>query len=234
MASPRRILVVDGDPGSRARAVLHRRHFVRRTHQRLRDASALELARREKPDLVVTEMLLPDITGIGLCRLLREDPALGHLGILVVTGLSSEIDRVLAFEAGVDDFLAKPFFARELASRANAVLRRAAPGVAAASRIPAALQPAIALHPNSGVVAGRRLELTPREHQLLAALIRESGRVLTRQQLIQLVWGVASEQDERVVDAHIKAIRRKLGEAGVCVETVRGVGYRYAEFIPAA
>jgi DNA-binding response OmpR family regulator len=234
MSPLRRILVVDADPGSRTRiaeSLQSPSHEVTPVED---GARALELARQEKPDLVVTELSLPDITGIGLCRLLREDSALGHMGILVVTGLASEIDRVLAFEAGVDDFLAKPFFARELASRANAVLRRAAPGLAAASRIPAALQPAVALHPNSVVVAGRRLELTPREHQLLAALIRESGRVLTRQQLIQLVWGATSEQDERVVDAHIKAIRRKLGEAGVCVETVRGVGYRYAEFVPAA
>lgn len=234
MASLRRILVVDGDPGSRARiaeSLLGPAHEVTPAED---GATALALAGREKPDLVVTEMLLPDITGIGLCRLLREDPALGHLGILVVTALSSEIDRVLAFEAGADDFLAKPFFARELASRANAVLRRSAPGARGVSRVPSALQPAVALHPNAVIVAGRRLELTPREHQLLAALVRESGRVLTRQQLIQLVWGGASEQDERVVDAHIKAIRRKLGEAGVCVETVRGVGYRYAEFVPAA
>jgi two-component system phosphate regulon response regulator PhoB len=234
MTSLRRILVVDGDPSSRARiaeSLLGPSHEV----TPLEDAAtALEYARREKPDLVVTEMLLPDMTGIGLCRLLREDAALGHLGILVVTGLASEIDRVLAFEAGVDDFLPKPFFARELTSRALAVLRRSRPGAESMSRIPRALQPAVALQPNAVIIAGRRLELTPREHQLLAALIHESGRVVTRQQLIQLVWGVASEQDERVVDAHIKAIRRKLGEAGVCVETVRGVVYRYAEFVPAA
>jgi two-component system phosphate regulon response regulator PhoB len=175
----------------------------------------------------VTELLLPRMTGLGLCRLLREDPALGHLGILVVTGLASEIDRVLAFEAGVDDFMAKPFFARELASRAGAVLRRTA-GPDAIGRAPSLRQAAL-LHPNSVSVAGRRVELTPREYQLVAALIGESGRVLSRRALIDLVWGAEREQDERVVDAHIKAIRRKLGDAGGFIETVRGVGYRYAE-----
>jgi two-component system phosphate regulon response regulator PhoB len=192
---------------------------------------ALAVAKREATDLLVTELLLPDVTGLGLCRLLREDPTLDHLGILMVATNASEIDRILAFECGVDDFLAKPFFARELLSRATAILRRSAPGRETTNRIVSAYQPAIALHPNAGsvLVAGARLDLTPREFQLLSALMREAGRVVSRLQLIQLVWGSDSQQAERVVDAHIKAIRRKLGGAGDCVETVRGVGYRYAE-----
>jgi two-component system phosphate regulon response regulator PhoB len=224
MPTSRRILVADGDPEARARvveALAAPGHEVTPLGEGL---EALAWARREKPDLVVTELLLPDVSGLGLCRLLREDPALEHLGILVVTSLSSEIDRVLAFEAGVDDFLAKPFFARELGSRASAVLRRTV-GPEAAARLPNLRQTAL-LHPNAVSVAGRRVELTPREYQLVAALLAEAGRVLTRRQLIDLVWGPGREQDERVVDAHVKAIRRKLGDAGACIETVRGVGYR--------
>ena len=231
MAASRRILIADGDPAWRARLAdalaspAHEVVAVGDGHE------ALAFAQREKPDLLVTELMLPDVTGLGLCRLLREDPALGHLGILMVTRNASEIDRILAFECGVDDFLAKPFFARELLSRATAVLRRSAPGREPCDRIVPAYQPAVALHANSGsvVVSGARLELTPREFQLLSALMRESGRVLSRLQLIRTVWGGDSQQAERVVDAHIKAIRRKLGDAGDCVETVRGVGYRFAE-----
>lgn len=233
-SSVRRILVVDGDGESRARITDALRSPAREVLQAESGEAALALARREKPDLVVTEMALPDMTGIGLCRLLREDAALERLGILMLTALCSEIDRVLAFETGVDDFLAKPFYARELASRASAVLRRLAPRTSGFGRSASGIEPALALQPNAAIVAGRRLDLTPREHQLLAALIRESGRVVTRAQLIERVWGERSAQDERVVDAHIKAIRRKLGEAGVCIETVRGVGYRYAELMPAA
>jgi two-component system phosphate regulon response regulator PhoB len=227
MPTSRRILVADGDAESRERiagALAAPAHEVAAFAEGF---EALAYAQREKPDLMVAELLLPDVTGLGLCRLLREDPALEHLGILVVTSLSSEIDRVLAFEAGVDDFLAKPFFARELASRAGAVLRRTI-GPETTPRVPGFRQAAL-LHPNSLSVAGRRVELTPREYQLVAALIGESGRVLSRRQLIDLVWGSERDQDERVVDAHIKAIRRKLGEAGAFIETVRGVGYRYAE-----
>lgn len=233
-SSVRRILVVDGDGESRARIADALRGPAQEVLQAERAEAALALARREPPDLIVTEMVLPDMTGIGLCRLLREDAALAHLGILMLTALCSEIDRVLAFETGVDDFLAKPFFARELASRASAVLRRVGPRTGGFGRSAIAIEPTLALEPNAAIVAGRRLDLTPREHQLLAALLRESGRVVTRAQLIERVWGERAAQDERVVDAHIKAIRRKLGEAGACIETVRGVGYRYAELIPAA
>jgi len=231
MTGTRRILVADGDSLSRARIT---EGLASPAHQVIavsEGREALEFAKREATDLLVTELVLPDMTGLGLCRLLRENAALDHVGILMLATNASEIDRILAFECGVDDFLAKPFFARELLSRAMAILRRSAPGREPPGRILSEYQPAVALHPNSGsvLVAGARLELTPREFQLLSALMREAGRVLSRIQLIHLVWGGDSQQAERVVDAHIKAIRRKLGGAGDCVETVRGVGYRFAE-----
>jgi DNA-binding response OmpR family regulator len=235
MNAARRILVVDGDPDWRGRiadALATPAHEVTALGAGL---EALAFARREKPHLVVTEVLLPDVTGLGLCRTLREDPALEQLGLLVVTSLASEIDRVLVFETGADDLLPKPFFARELLSRATAVLRRSNPSRESAGAL-AIEGPAVSIAADSGsvVARGERIDLTPRELQIFAALMRESGRVLSRGQLIQLVWGDASRQAERVVDAHVKAIRRKLGDAGACVETVRGVGYRYAERPPAA
>jgi DNA-binding response OmpR family regulator len=231
MVGSRRILVADGDPEWRSRIAEALASPSLEVSSVPSGAAALAFALREKPDLLITELMLPEITGLGLCRLLREDPALDHLGIVVVTGFTTEIDRILAFEGGVDDFLAKPFFARELLSRATAVLRRSAPSRESVGRVVPAYQPAVSLHVNTGtvLVAGERLELTPREFHLLSALMRESGRVLSRRQLIHLVWGNDSLQAERVVDAHIKAIRRKLGTVGDCVETVRGVGYRYAE-----
>ena len=231
MIGTRRILVADGDPEWRSRIA---ESLASPAHDVIAVAAgreALDFARHETADLLVTELVLPDMTGLGLCRLVREDARLDSLGILMLAASASEIDRILAFECGIDDFLAKPFFSRELFSRAAAILRRSAPGRETSSRAAPAYQPAVALHPNAGsvLVAGARLDLTPREFQLLAALMREAGRVVSRMQLIHLVWGSESQQAERVVDAHIKAIRRKLGGAGDCVETVRGVGYRYAE-----
>lgn len=236
MTVRKHILVADGDGEARQRIVESLASPLLDVTAVETGAEALEHARREKPDLVVLDLALRGVSGLGLCRLLREDPALGHVGIVMVSEHASEVDRVLAFEAGVDDFLPKPFYGRELASRVQAVLRRSSPrrhpadGYAAPARGIVTLDEAA----NAVLVRNRRLDLTPREYHLLATLVRHAGRVLTRKQLIVRVWGGESEHTDRVVDAHVKAIRRKLGEAGVCVETVRGVGYRYAEFVPAA
>jgi DNA-binding response OmpR family regulator len=231
LAARKHILVVDGDRRWRETIVeclAGLRHEVVAVGG---GDDALAYARREKPDLVVLDLALPGISGLGLCRLLREDPALGHVGIVMASEHAAEVDRVLAFEAGVDDFLAKPFYGRELASRVAAVLRRTSPPRA----FPGSGEPAtrglvtIDAAANAILVGGRRIELTPREFQLLAALIGHAGRVLTRKQLIALLWRGESEHTDRVVDAHVKAIRRKLGEAKRCVETVRGVGYRFSD-----
>jgi len=138
---------------------------------------------------------------------------------------------VLAFEAGVDDFLAKPFYARELASRIGAVLRRTGSAREAVNAADAGFPETVAIQLNnaSAWVGDRRLDLTPRELQLLSTLVRQSGRVLTREQLVLRVWGEDSDQSGRVVDAHVKSIRRKLGDARECLQTVRGVGYRFSE-----
>lgn len=230
MAARKHILVADGDAEWRQRIVeslLALRLDVEAVEN---GGEALAYARREKPDLIVLDLVLPGISGLGLCRLVREDPALGHTGIVMVSDHAAEVDRILAFEAGVDDFLPKPFYGRELASRVAAVLRRSSP-----QPLPGGYEPPVPglvkLHAGSNtvLVGERRLDLTPREFQLLAALIGHAGRVLTRKQLIVRVWSSESEHTDRVVDAHIKSIRRKLGEAKHCVETVRGVGYRFSE-----
>lgn len=231
MAARRHILVVDGDAEWRQRIAESLASLRLEVKAVETGAEALAYAQQEKPDLVVLELLLPAISGLGLCRLLREDPALGHVGIVMVTDHAAEVDRVLAFEAGVDDFLPKPFFGRELASRVGAVLRRSSPQRAFTSVYEAPARGLVSLSPgaNAVLVGDRRLDLTPREFQLLSALMGHAGRVLTRKQLIVRVWSGESDHTDRVVDAHIKSIRRKLGEAKDCVETVRGVGYRFSD-----
>jgi two-component system phosphate regulon response regulator PhoB len=187
-------------------------------------------ARDWKPDLLIVEAVLPDMTGMAFCRGLREDPELRHLRVLVLSSQHSELDRVLAFECGADDFLAAPFSSRELGARANALLRRDL----------GARQPAAAPRPEQhGVlvvdtdlgrveVAGRPVRLTPTELSVLALLLAGRGKVLTRRTIVEAIAGETGSRSLRVVDAHVKSLRRKLGEARVYIQSVRGVGYRFA------
>lgn len=233
MQTPKHILIADADPVWRERMLEALRSARLSAEAVASGRDALERAQRAAPDVLVTEMVLPELTGLGLTRSLREDAALRSVGIVMVTEHNSEMDRVLAFESGVDDLLGKPFFARELASRVSAVLRRSEPGRSSQRRF--APEPAglVSLHPSTGsvLVNDERVDLTPREFHLLASLLRHSGRVVTRRQLIVDVWGDESAQTDRLVDAHIKAIRRKLGVAKRCIETVRGVGYRFSDLV---
>lgn len=235
MAARKHILVADGDADWRRRIEESLASLRLEVASAASGDEALAWACREKPDLVVLELLLPGISGLGLCRLLREDPALGHTGIVMVTDHAAEVDRILAFEAGVDDFLPKPFYGRELASRVGAVLRRSAPQRPFGGVEATPLRGLVSVHAasNAVLVGERRVDLTPRELQLLSTLMGHAGRVLTRKQLIARLWSGEGEHTDRVVDAHIKSIRRKLGEAKDCVETVRGVGYRFSD-APAA
>jgi DNA-binding response OmpR family regulator len=163
-----------------------------------------------------------------VCRLIRETPRLERVPILFVSGQASEIDRVLAFESGADDFLARPFYAAELRARVEAVIRgfRARP-----ERAPRQARGLVRIDARAGraCVGGERVDLTRKELELLAELVGQAGRVVRRRQLIEQIWGGAAPRSERAIDAHVKSIRRKLGAAGSCIETVRGVGYRFVE-----
>jgi two-component system, OmpR family, phosphate regulon response regulator PhoB len=230
METTRKVLVVEPDPVWRGRITEGLASPLIATRLAERAREALEAASADPPDLILTELFLPDLSGFALCRLVRENAELEDTGLLVVSAYASEADRILAFEVGADDFLAKPFYSRELASRAAAVLRRS--GLARVDpRGETEGGSLVSVNPGTGSVrvGGHRLDLTPRELDLLLTLIRGGGRVLTRNQLITEVWGPESPQTDRVVDAHIKAIRRKLGPAKECLETVRGIGYRFSD-----
>jgi DNA-binding response OmpR family regulator len=231
MHQPKNILVADADPlwrGRMVEALASPRLAVAAVETGL---DALAHALREKPAVIVAELVLPGLTGLGLTRALREDAALHDVGIVMVTDHTNEQDRVLAFESGVDDLLPKPFFDRELASRVLAVLRRSGPAQPAYGPLEDLAPSLVSLRPSDAcvLVNGERVELTPREFDLLSSLLRHAGRVVTRRQLLLDAWGSDAAQTDRLVDAHVKAIRRKLGPAKDCVETVRGVGYRFTD-----
>ncbi len=190
--------------------------------------SALELAwQAPVPDLVLLDLMLPDIPGTEVCRRLRADERTASVPVIMVTAKSEEVDRVVGFEVGADDYVVKPFSVRELALRVRAILRRAQRGVPAASdevtfgclRIDA---------PGHRVfVEDAEVHLTALEFKLLSTFYERRGRVQTRERLLSDVWGYRAEVTTRTVDTHVKRLREKLAAAGVYVETVRGVGYRF-------
>jgi DNA-binding response OmpR family regulator len=193
---------------------------------------ALELlARQQLPHLIIVEMLLPDLSGLGLCRTIREEPRLSRLPIVMVTAANAEMDRVVAFEVGVDDFVTKPFHPRELALRVQAILRRTLRSSGEANPPSLLRFRGLSLDPQqrSAYVESKPVALTAREFDVLATLMRHAGRVLGRKQILEEVWGGQSGKTVRVVDTHVKWIRRKLGPSKEYIETLRGVGYRFAD-----
>jgi DNA-binding response OmpR family regulator len=206
-------------------------------------ASALEAARKEKPDLVILDIMLPEMDGLEVCRQLRREDATATTPIMMLTAKTDEIDKVVGLEVGADDYVTKPFGRRELLARVRALLRRAdyAPpshegrnGQDAATESARANRELVA-GPLRIDLAGRRvhcrgqeLELQPKQFDLLTYLVRNRGTVLTRDQLLHNVWGYDYVGDTRTVDVHIRWLREKLEEDPAnprLIQTVRGVGY---------
>jgi two-component system phosphate regulon response regulator PhoB len=189
-------------------------------------ASALAAIRRQRPDLIVLDLMLPDIPGTEVCRRLRKDADTEAIPILMLTARSEEIDRVVGFEVGADDYVVKPFSPREIVLRVQALLRRARPrGEGEIDRV--RMGPLEIDVPRHRVtVAGEEVPLTALEFKLLLDLASRRGRVQSRDDLLERVWGYAPGIETRTVDTHVKRLREKLGEARDYIETVRGVGYR--------
>jgi two-component system phosphate regulon response regulator PhoB len=172
--------------------------------------------------------MLPDLPGSEVCRQLRSDPALRDLPVLLLTAKAEEIDRVVGFELGADDYVTKPFSPRELVLRIQAILRRAT-GERATGGVLERGALLLDAERHRCTVEGVEIQLTAKEFRLLEALMSRPGRVLSRQQLLDDVWGSDISVTERTIDTHLKRLREKLGPAGDQIETVRGVGYRFAE-----
>lgn len=191
-------------------------------------AQALELARREQPDLIILDLMLPKLDGLEVCRALRRER---DVPIIMLTARDEEIDRVVGLELGADDYVVKPFSVRELLARVKNVLRRvAAPPEAPADVVRAGpLRVDTARH--EAHLGEIRLDLTALEFDLLLTLARHADRVLSREQLLDQVWGYDYYEDQRVVDAAVKRLRHKVREVAPDSEllvTVRGVGYKLA------
>jgi two-component system phosphate regulon response regulator PhoB len=224
------VLIVDPQPEARQAISACLEAAGHRTLLASSGEEALRQARGETPDAVVTELVLPDLSGLGLCRALREDPALARMPILMLTASAAEMDRVVAFEVGVDDFVAKPFHPRELGLRISAILRRTRKqGGLACGESLRFKRLSLDLGQHAVRVDAEHIPLTVREFDVLASMMQRAGRVLSRRQILEEVWGTRSGMTPRVVDTHVKWIRRKLGSVGHYIETLRGVGYRLSD-----
>ncbi|MCB9555785.1 MAG: response regulator transcription factor [Deltaproteobacteria bacterium] len=191
-------------------------------------ASALEAAqRRPLPDLVLLDLMLPDIQGTEVCRRMRSDDRLKHIPVVMLTAKGEEIDRVVGFELGADDYVVKPFSTRELMLRLRAVLRRAQTTTTAETGLMRLGPIEIDIDAHRVHVDGEEVKLTALEFRLLSTLLSRAGRAQTREQLLEDVWEMTADLTTRTVDTHVKRLRQKLGAAGDQIETLRGVGYRF-------
>ena len=191
---------------------------------------ALSAARRRPPHLVLLDLMLPDLYGTEVCRQLKADPRTRSVPVVMLTARGSEVDRVVGFELGADDYVVKPFSVRELVLRVGAVLRRAG-AAAPPSPGPAMEVGGVRVDPGAhrAWVRGSLLALTPVEFRLLSMLVSRAGRVQSRERLLADVWGTTAESANRTVDTHVKRLRQKLGPAGELIETVRSAGYRFRD-----
>jgi two-component system phosphate regulon response regulator PhoB len=177
------------------------------------------------PDLVLLDLMLPDVPGIEICKQLKGSPKTRHIPVLMLTARGEEIDRVLGFELGADDFVTKPFSVRELVLRIKAILRRNNSEPVRDRVGPIAVD----TESHRAYVQEEEVLLTALEFKLLLSLMSRAGRVQSREQLLDEVWGLSPETQTRTVDTHIKRLREKLGTARDLLETVRGAGYRLVD-----
>jgi len=225
----KKILVVDDEPDVTDLVAYHlkAKGFQVET---LNDATtSISRARAFHPDLLILDIMMPHLSGIQICRILRTDNKLSKVPIIFLTAKSEPQDRIEGLESGADDYLGKPFSPKELVLRVESILRRmAAPAQEAAQRL-AIGDIILDSETHRVTVRGRPLELTATEFKLLRLLMERQGRVQTREHLLLNVWNYSTEIETRTVDTHIRRLREKLGDEAAWIETIRGVGYRVAE-----
>lgn len=190
-------------------------------------ATGLTKARDEKPDFIILDLMLPKMSGLEVCKILKTDAATRQIPVLMLTAKAEEIDRIVGLELGADDYVVKPFSPREVILRIKAILRRGDRKETDERLTAGAITIDPARHQVS--VNGKAVNLTSLEFKLLRTLMQRRGRVQERDRLLNEVWGYESVIDTRTVDTHVRRLREKLGKAGDIVETVRGFGYRLRE-----
>lgn len=225
---PKRILVVD-DEYDVTELLCYNLRLKGLVSESVNDPRrALEVARVFKPDLIVLDVMMPDLNGIDVCRLIRKEEILKEIPIIFLSAKTEEGDRIEGFESGADDYVCKPFSPKELILRILAILKRSLESV---EKGPILRVNGINLdvEHHRVQVHGNPIELTATEFRLLRLLMQERGKVQTRETLLQKVWNYENDMETRTVDTHMRRLREKLGDESSGLETVRGVGYRMIE-----
>ncbi len=225
MAARTHIVVVDDEEPIRQLAALYLEKEGFQVTCVADGPEALELVRRQSPALVVLDLMLPTIDGFEVCRRLRHD---GDVPILMLTARDEDVDKIVGLELGADDYLTKPFNPREMVARVKAILRRYESG----QRTGPTLRLGgltVDKQRREAHVGDRELGLRTKEFELLVAFLENAGIVLSRERLLDLVWGYEFYGETRTVDVHVQHLRQKLGGSGVGIQTVRGVGYKLVE-----
>jgi DNA-binding response OmpR family regulator len=221
-----RVLIVEDEPDIRDLLAFHLEREGYQVTRSTTGPDALRQVRARPPDLILLDLMLPELGGLEVCRRLRQDPRTVSVPIVMLTARGEEVDRILGLELGADDYIVKPFSPKEVVARVRAVLRRAGARDGAAPVVSGRL----VIDPDRHTVRvdSAVIELTLKEFDLLRALAGARGRVLSREFLLDRVWGYAAagEIESRTVDVHVRRLRVKLGDEGRRITTVKGVGYR--------
>jgi two-component system phosphate regulon response regulator PhoB len=225
IGSGRKILIVEDENDVADLLTLNLRKAGFRISTAADGAAGLQKARNDRPDFIVLDLMLPKMSGLEVCKILKSDTATSPIPILMLTAKAEEIDRIVGLEFGADDYVTKPFSPREVVLRIRAILRR---GETAEESLKAGT---ISIDParHEVRVSGKHVHLTSLEFKLLRTLMQRRGRVQDRDRLLNEVWGYEAVIDTRTVDTHVRRLREKLGKAGDAIETVRGFGYRLRE-----
>jgi two-component system phosphate regulon response regulator PhoB len=222
-----RILIVEDENDIAAALAYNLEQAGFQTHHVATARDALEVLEREAPpDLVILDLMLPDVSGTEVCRNIRMTDRTRGVPVIMLTAKGEEIDRVVGFEVGADDYVTKPFSVRELMLRVRAILRRSQTGPAQTGEL-AFGRLRIDSEGHRAWVDADEISLTALEFRLLTTLMGRRGRVQTRDTLLEDVWDMTGDVTTRTVDTHVKRLRQKLGDAGKYIETLRGVGYRF-------
>lgn len=221
-----KILVVDDEPDAVELVEFNLKNAGFEVITAAGGSEALKKARSTLPDLILLDLMIPEVDGLEVCKLLRRDAATAGIPILMLTAKAAEIDRVLGLELGADDYVTKPFSPRELMLRIKGLLRRRETTETKAERMQFG-DLVLDVPAHSVTVNNKRVELTATEFKLLTILAHRRGRVQSRDQLLKDVWEYDNVIDTRTVDTHMRRLREKLGKAAKHLDTVRGVGYRF-------
>jgi len=221
-----RILVVDDEPDILSILVYQLSREGYRVSTAVNGRSAIDTAIEEGPDLVVLDLMLPELDGYEVLEHLRQNDSTKEIPVILLTARSAEEERLRGFERGADDYVTKPFSPRELVARVKALLKRTQAAPLAAKNAVKHGQIELDRDAHRVFVDGSEVDLTRIEYRLLEAFMERSGRVQSRRQLLQVAWDTNAQIETRTVDMHVARLRAKLGEPGEMIETVRGVGYR--------